>query len=142
MRLAEILGHAIVDLSTARKVGKVGALVLDPGERRITSIDVDDITGARRVVGWEAVEGVGDGGVVIASVDALREASDTERARLETVADPVGRRVLTSEGELLGRLNDLLFDSRSGALEQLVVDGAEVDAKRLRAIGSYAFVVN
>jgi sporulation protein YlmC with PRC-barrel domain len=140
VRFADIRGRVVVDRSTAREVGTVGALVVDPAEHRITSLDVDD--GDGRLVGWDSIVGIGDGGVVVTSGDALRTPSATERERLARGHDLIGRRVLSSAGEAIGELDDIVFDARNGVVESLVANGSDVSGDRLRAIGSYAVIVN
>jgi sporulation protein YlmC with PRC-barrel domain len=54
----------------------------------------------------------------------------------------VGKRVLTSTGDEIGKIRDVDFDPASGVLTALLVDnGSEVEAARLLGVGSYAVVV-
>jgi sporulation protein YlmC with PRC-barrel domain len=139
MRLEEVWGRAVFDRSTAQELGTVVGFVVDADEHRVIAIDVG--CDEPCVVGWDSVVGIGDGGVIVTSKEAVREPKETEHARLAAGRQLIGKRVLTSEGKILGELDELIFDPRTGVVERLVIAGGEVEGDHLRAVGSYALVV-
>ena len=126
--LRNLLGQPAVSLDSAERTGKVTGVVVD-GDH-VVAVGVDKI-----LVPASAVPTF-DG-------DALtyreREQATVDPDRL---VNPVGRRVLTVAGELLGVIEDLEI-SADGRIERLLLERDQaLDGARLRAIGSYAAIMD
>jgi hypothetical protein len=126
--LRNLLGQPAVSLDSAERTGKVTGVVIDGGH--VVAVGVD-----KTLVPASAVRTF-DG-------DAL---TYTERAPSnadpDRLVNPVGSRVLTVAGELLGTIEDLEI-SADGRIERLLLDRDQaIDGARLRALGSYAAIVD
>jgi len=74
---------------------------------------------------------------------ALRPpADDRERAATEGELELVGKRALSKGGTELGILDDVTFDTDTGALEELLIGDRRVQAGALMGSGSYAAVLD
>lgn len=89
MRLEEVWGRAVFDRSTAQELGTVVGFVVDADEHRVIAIDVG--CDEPCVVGWDSVVGIGDGGVIVTSKEAVREPKETEHARLAAGRQLIGQ---------------------------------------------------
>lgn len=140
MRFTECRGRTVLDTSTATKVGKVDALLVDPGERRVVAVTVKR-KGDDDVLLWPSLTSFGPDAVTVAGEDAFSRADD----RLDALASKAGallrKRVLTDAGDEAGTVDDVEFDPSDGRLVRLVTSQGDVDATRLRGVGSYAVVV-
>ena len=121
VRASELSGRAVVNIDTAEKVGRVDRVVLDPDARRVAGFLVSRGSGADgnamhmtvpaasvHAVGPDAVTIHNRGGVPTATVDHLHE--------LPSASELIGRKVVTVDGRLLGRIGDVLVDRRDGAI--------------------------
>ena len=126
--LRNLLGQPAVSLDSAERTGKVTGVVVD-GDH-VVAVGVDKIlVPASAVATFD-----GD-----ALTYAEREQTTVDPERL---VNPVGRRVLTIAGELLGVIEDLEI-SADGRIERLLLERDQaLDGARLRAIGSYAAIMD
>lgn len=140
-RLSATRGRKVVSRASAEHLGTVSHLVLDARRRAVSLVVVGKRRGAR-VVAWEDLSGFGTDAVMVRDEAALREPADErERAAARGRLEAVGRRVLSELGNDLGHVEEVLFDPATGAVEAIVVEGAERAGEALLGLGSYALVV-
>jgi len=126
--LRNLLGQPAVSLDSAERTGKVTGVVVE-GDH-VVALGVD-----KTVVPASAVESFD--GDALTYGGALADDTDPDR-----VVNPVGRRVLTVAGELLGTITDLEI-SADGRIERLLLEHDQaLDGARLKAIGSYAAIMD
>ena len=139
MRASELRGRTVLDVSVAREVARVEAVIVDPGTGRLAGFRV---SGPAPVLPFAEVASVGADAVTVDGPDALHlPESPVERRAVEGRIDPIGLPVLDDAGTQLGRVEDLEIRPETGEVHALVVDGAEVPGSRLLGVGSYAVVV-
>ncbi len=138
MRWRAALGREVVDTSSAKKVGTVAGLVLDPEASEIVAMVVGS-----EVIGWKDAGGIGEDAVTISSADMLRgPSSELESAGVSGVADPISKPMLTEDGHELGTVSDVEFDETTGKIRRLVLDDDRIKGSRLIGVGSYAVMVS
>jgi len=126
--LRNLLGQPAVSLDSAERTGTVTGVVVD-GDH-VIAVGVDKI-----LVPANAVATF-DGDALTYS-EREQTTADPER-----LVNPVGRRVLTIGGELLGVIEDLEIDA-DGRIDRLLLEGGQtLDGTRLRAIGNYAAIMD
>ncbi len=140
MRFSEAMGRKVVSTSTADTVGKVDGFVVDPSTRTVLALEVHKAESGD-VLRWADVGSFGVDAVTVVADDAITEADDQVTALLGKDHRLVGKRVLSTEGDELGKVEDVEFEPGSGAVTLLVLDRGEVAGVRLRGVGSYAVVV-
>jgi len=142
MRLASALGEKIVSKSSAETLGAFDGVVVDATARAITAVRTGKGRKAR-LVSWDAISAFGPDAVVVTDDDSLRDPADDDEERwTDGTIDVIGARVLSDRGNEHGTVADIEFDGESGALITIETTvGAPVTADRLRAAGSYAWVV-
>jgi uncharacterized protein YrrD len=126
--LRNLLGQPAVSLDSAERTGNVTGVVVE-GDH-VVAVGVDKIL-------------VPASAVATFDGDALTYAErEQTTADPERLVNPVGRRVLTIAGELLGVIEDLEI-SADGRIERLLLERDQaLDGARLRAIGSYAAIMD
>jgi sporulation protein YlmC with PRC-barrel domain len=141
MLFSEAKNLKVVSASSAETVGKVSRFVVDPRTRAVVALELKK-TESGDVLRWSDITGFGDDAVTVSSADRIGEADEEVAALADKRHRVLGKRVLTSGGDELGKLDDVDFDRQTGALGALVVShGPQVAADRLLGIGSYAVVV-
>jgi uncharacterized protein YrrD len=91
---------------------------------------------------WSDITAFGADAVTVTGPDKIGDGGESLRALAGKPHRVLGKRLLTSTGDELGKVADVDFDPASGALAALHVDDdSVVDASRLLGIGSYAVVV-
>jgi sporulation protein YlmC with PRC-barrel domain len=142
MLFSEARGRKVVSSSTASTVGKVSRLVIDPTTRAVAGVQLKKKTDRGDMLRWSDITAFGADAVTVTDADRVGDGGDTVQALSGKAHRVLGKRVLTSTGDELGKVADVDFDAMSGALVSLLVDGGtEVEAARLVGVGSYAVVV-
>ena len=135
-------GRRVVSRASADDVGRLGHLLVDAEQRRITAVVIGKVRKAR-LVDWEEIIGFGPDAVIISDDAAARPpADDHERAATHGELDVVGRRVLTDRGTDVGVVDDVTFDPGTGSVLALLIGQREVPAGALLGSGSYAVVID
>lgn len=140
MRFSDCSGRPVLDTSSATTLGKVDALLVDPGDQRVVAVTVKR-KGDQDVLRWSALTSFGPDAVTVPGEDAFTASDD----RLDALASKAGallkKRVLTDAGDESGTVTDVEFDPETGRVTALVTTEGEIDGGRLRGVGSYAVVV-
>jgi uncharacterized protein YrrD len=138
-RGSEILGRVTVAADTGERLGRVEDLVFDERRHQVIGLLLKrSWLGRPRVVPFADVEAIGP--------DAIVTRTHTSPAKPEEVPDvgPIGdrdrvlkgRRLMTTDGRVLGSLIDMRFDDRTGRIE-----GYEISTGKLaRLRGKRQFV--
>jgi uncharacterized protein YrrD len=141
MRFSEAKGRKVVSSSTASTVGKVSRFVVDPATRAVVAVELRK-TQDGDVLRWSDITAFGADAVTVTDADMIGDGGERVKALSGKSHRVLGKRVLTSTGDELGKVDDVDFDPASGALTAILVDkGPEVPAGRLLGVGSYAVVV-
>jgi sporulation protein YlmC with PRC-barrel domain len=95
-------------------------------------------SGKADVPPWASITTFGDDAVTVAT-ESLIVAPDDRIAELaDKTHSAHGKRVVSTEGEIVGEIEDLEFDAATGALTALVFKDGAVVAEHLIAVGSSA----
>lgn len=136
------VGRKVVSRASATEVGSLSRLVVDVDTRQVTALVVGKGRKAR-IVDWAALSGFGPDAVMVADDGAVREPADEgETAAVNGTFELIGKRALSELGTELGKVDDVIFDPQTGALEKLLVDGTEHPAATLLGNGPYAAVLD
>jgi sporulation protein YlmC with PRC-barrel domain len=134
------VGRKIVSLATAETIGTLGEFVVDPKTQRVVALGVSKSKNGDTLP-WDGIESFGPDAVTVAD-DTRVAGADREVAQLSGKEHAfLGKRVLATNGDELGKVDDVEFDPGSGVLLSIATTGGQVDAERLVGIGSYAVVV-
>ncbi len=140
MRFSEAKGRKIVSTGTAETVGKVDGFVVDPRSRTVLALEVKKAASGD-VLAWQQVESFGTDAVTVIGADTIADAGPQVAALTGKDHRLLGKRVLSTAGDELGKVKDVEFDGASGAVTLLLLDRGEVAGVRLRGVGSYAVIV-
>ena len=141
-RFTDAVGRRVVSRESAEELGPITHLVVDAGSRHITTLVVGKRRRAR-LIDWNRLSGMGPDAAIVQADDALHEPDgDREDAAASGKLELLGKRVLEESGNELGQVDDIVFDSSSGELLQIVVGATEHPASRLLGAGSYAVVLS
>jgi len=117
IRANDLDGRAVIDLETAKKVGYVDEIFLDPTQGQIAAFRVSEgssLTGGRKiVVPASAVESIGPEAIMIRTSPEM-SASEGHLDDFPRLSKVTGRKVVSEGGRLLGAIDDVLIDSADG----------------------------
>ena len=141
-RFTAAQGRKVVSRTTAEELGTVRHLVVDGEQRRIVSV----VVGRRRkasLVDWQDLSGFGPDAIMVADEAALRDpVGRHERAAVSGALELRGRRALSDLGNVLGQVDDVIFEPDTGVLETILVGEDEHPAASLLGAGSFAVILN
>lgn len=133
-------GRKVVSTSTAETVGKIDGFVVDPVTRSVVALEIKK-SESGDVLLWRDIEGFGDDAVTVTGADKIIDAPADVEALQGKDHELKGKRVLTTSGLELGKVNDVEFDAQTGAITLIVVKGHEIPGSALAGVGSYAVVI-
>lgn len=138
-----VKGRRVIASDTAESIGSVKGFVMDTAGRTIESIHVDGHGKRAVILAWAKVQAFGADAVMAATgVEPATIDNDHQKAAVKGVVSMLGSRVLTVDGREIGTVDDVEFDTGSGAVVRVTTDHGPIDAQRLRSLGSYALVVD
>ena len=140
MRFSDATGRKVVSTSTAETVGKIDGFVVDPKSRAVLAVQVKK-SHRGDTLAWSDITAFGADAVTVTDTDQLADAGDAVVALSGKDHHLVGKRVLSTTGDELGKVDDIEFDPESGTLTTLFLADTEVAGARLVGVGSYAVVV-
>lgn len=118
INIGSIMGKELLNLSDGTMLGKVCGVVLTP-DCKVAGLKVRErkLMGSTTTVAFENVKAFG-------ATITLHGASNVMVPETRAV---LGKNVITADGNLLGRVEELAFDMETGAVEELVIQGELMD---------------
>ena len=141
--MSAALGRRVIAQDTADEVGEVKAFVIDRSGRSIDRVQVAGRARHARLIDWSDIATFGPDAVMITAHDAVHEPADDRDADVvRGNVDVLGARILDTSGFEHGTVADLEFDPGSGDIVAVVAADGHIDRQRIRALGTYALVVD
>lgn len=135
-------GRKIISRASAQELGAVRHLLVDAQRREVTAVVIGRGKKAQ-LIDWPHLSGFGPDAVMVSDEGALRPPADErERAAADGKLELLDKRALTERGNELGRVDDVIFDPETGALETLSVGERHIPAGALLGSGTYAAVLD
>jgi sporulation protein YlmC with PRC-barrel domain len=141
VRFSEAKGHRVMSTSEAVTVGRVKSLVVDVPAARVIALQLRKTPGEGSVLTWGDMSAFGRDAITVESGDVITVPAGDLAWLSDKHHDPIGKRVLTTEGVELGAVQDIDFDLTDGSIVSVLTQTDEVDGTRLLDLGSYAIVV-
>ncbi len=114
VNIGSIMGKEILNLSDGTMIGKVCGVALTP-DNKVAGLKVKEkkFMGNVNIVPFENVKAFG----------ATITFNGIDGAACAEIRGAIGKNVITADGNLLGRVEELAFDSESGQVEEIVIKG-------------------
>jgi uncharacterized protein YrrD len=136
-------GRRVVASDDAETIGSVKGFVLDGAGRKIEAIHVDGRGRHASLLDWSSVSAFGADAVMAASsTDPSSVDNDHQLSAIKGSVTMIGSRILTIDGQELGTVVDVEFDTGSGRVVNVMGEQGAIGSDRVRSLGSYALVVD
>lgn len=118
MNLGSIMGKELLNLSDGTMLGKVCGVVLTP-DCKVAGLKVRErkLMGNTTTVAFENVKAFG----------ATITLHGVSSVLVPETRNVLGKNVITADGNLLGRVEELAFDIETGTVEEIVIQGELMD---------------
>lgn len=118
VNVGSIMGKEILNLADGTMIGKVCGVALTP-DNKVAGLKVKSkkIMGTMNVVPFENVKAFG----------ATITVNDVDGTACADVRDAFGKNVITADGNMLGRVEELAFDAETGDIAEIVIKGELMD---------------
>lgn len=136
------LGRQVVSVASAEQIGSVKQFVVDETGKQVMRIHVAGGKLRPLLVGWESIASFGPDAVILDEQGRLSEPSDRDVEVVRQRVDVLGARVLDTDGVELGTVSDVAFDPDTGKVRSIEMTSENIDAGRIRALGTWALVVD
>jgi sporulation protein YlmC with PRC-barrel domain len=128
-------------LSTATTAGVVDSVVIDVETGGLAYLVLKKVAGSATLLPWSAIRAVGPDAITIGeSADLVAPHGPQEERAGSGDLNPLGKSILTEQGEALGTVEDVVVDTTSGTVEGIVIDGVTRD-EPLVGSGAYAVII-
>ncbi|MGB4504130.1 MAG: PRC-barrel domain-containing protein [Syntrophaceticus sp.] len=108
----EIIGLPVVSLATGKEIGVVDDILWSHQDSRIRYLVVGD-----HCIPFSDISSIGTDAITVSGVEVLKvKDEDGDLSELRSVNQTGGELVLSEDGENLGTLKDVLFDTDEGKL--------------------------
>lgn len=126
-RCRKVLSMPVVSLEDGSHIGKVKGLLVDPAERTVAALVLDQkgLFKEQKVIPFQRVKSVGEHAITVdKSSGAERLSSLPQLAKLaKEPTAVVGAQVITEDGNVLGTVEEYTFDSATGGISTLELAG-------------------
>lgn len=141
--VSDVLGRRVVSSADANELGTVDAFVLDRPASRIERVQVGGSRRKPELVEWRHIDSIGSDAVMVGASDDVHGSEvDEDELYVRGDIDVVGAQVLDTGGRLRGTVTDLHFDADDGSVVAALTDEGRIPADRIRALGTFALVVD
>jgi uncharacterized protein YrrD len=140
MRLSELQGRWVMAAGTAVTVGHVIGAVIDPQGRALAALRVKGAP-AGDILPWAEISGLGPDAIMVNDSEAVQQPSGRIAELTGKYHEFLGKRLLSDDGEDLGKVTDLAFDDDGTVVEIHSSDGS-LRGATLVGCGSYAVIVH
>jgi uncharacterized protein YrrD len=137
---SEATGRKVVSTATAETVGKIDGFVIDPARHAVVALTLKK-TDSGDTLRWADITAFGHDAVTVSGADTIIEADQDLASLTRKDHRVLGKLVLSTRGDELGKVNDVEFDPDTATITALHLDGGHVEGVRLIGVGSYAVVV-
>jgi uncharacterized protein YrrD len=138
-RITEFVGKPIVSVDTGDRLGSVSDALLDDATSAMVAVIVSDgMFGKERVLPFRDIQTLGGDTVLARTQEHVVGPGEWRRSGIKATRSSRlrGKPVVTTGGERLGTVSDLLIDERTGTF-----DGVEVAEHHLAGLRSRRAVV-
>ncbi|MEU8523325.1 PRC-barrel domain-containing protein [Streptomyces sp. NBC_01216] len=140
MLFSEAAGRGVVSLATAETIATIAGFAVAPSPARVAGLRLK-MRGPGTAIAWDRVQSFGPDAVTVRSADRIQSGEDVSEALADKRLDPLGKRLLTETGQVLGTLDDIDFDETTGRVDRLIAGGQEYPGESLLGAGTYAVVI-
>ncbi len=141
MLFSQARGRKVVSIDTAATVGNIRSYIVDAVAQQIVGLSLNKTPHSGNVLLWNDITGFGADAITVASAQLIIE-PDERISQLDGKAHAmVGKQVLNTEGQRIGAVADVDFDTATGRINQLILAEESVPGTKLLGVGSYAVVV-
>ena len=145
----EIIGLRIISISDGTQVGVVKDLVLNPQEKMLDFMIVDqptDYLGAK-VIAFKDILGLGEFAITIPHPGVIQDVAQNPEAQnlLKQDTRVLGTKVLTKKGQLIGEVKEILIDEETGQIATCIFESdgqmSEIGAEQVITLGKELLIV-
>ncbi|AFM42066.1 hypothetical protein Desaci_3162 [Desulfosporosinus acidiphilus SJ4] len=145
----EIMGLRIISISDGTQTGVVKDFVLNPQEKTLDFVIVDqptDYFGAK-IIAFKDILGVGEFAMTIPNPNVIQDVAQNVDAQklLNLDTRVIGTKVLTKKGQLIGEVTEILIDEETGRIAACIFktnnQEHEIGAEKVITLGKELLIV-
>ena len=136
IKASHMIGLPVFTIQDGKKVETVADVVYHPIENKIEALltDKGGLFAPARVILFEDIRSIGENAVLIDTAAVLKKVSEVKndiQAITKSDAYLTGKKIIAEEGDALGTVSDIYFDSKTGIVEEFEVSaGADKSHKQ------------
>ena len=148
-RSAVILGLPVIDISEGSEIGIATRIVIDPTERCIAALVIDDgqwYLGAK-LLPFAAIAGLGESAITIISKNSIMPIENAPALKQLLCADIaiIGTKVLTKAGQMQGTAKEIMIDTAGNIvaceIEEVSGEIKNIPIERILTFGKKVIII-
>jgi uncharacterized protein YrrD len=133
VRAGDVIGRRVMARDGGQEIGKIADVFVDGGGKQVVGFAISTgLVGGKKAAPWVAVQAIGPDSVVLdaaASVVKPDKLPDIKEVLDKEVAVR-GLQLQSTQGKILGKIEDFRFDEKSGAIEGFELGGGGMFAHK------------
>lgn len=126
LKATDIIGKKVLSVLEGKEFAEVDDIVYDPQENKVKALLIDPggWFSDAKVVLFEDVQSMGKDDILVESEKVVKKASDVSKKISGITNDNkhlTHTKIITEDGTKLGRVTDILFDPKTGKVEEFEV---------------------
>jgi uncharacterized protein YrrD len=126
IKASDVIGLKVLTITQGENIQDVNDIVYDPKENRVLALLVDNKGWFKdaKVILFEDINSIGKDNVMVEDASVLQSAGDVEENIAEIARSNnylAGTKIVTVDGNELGSVTDIYFDSNTGEVDEFVV---------------------
>lgn len=132
LKASGVIGINIISLDKGEKVGEINDIIYDPENQNIKAFLIDEggWFSEARVIPFEKVQKIGTDAITINTSQDIKKGSEIPDP-LSSVSERNSKirkmNVVTEEGNNIGRVTDVIFDTQTGKVEEYEISKGPID---------------
>ncbi|KNZ68906.1 PRC-barrel domain-containing protein [Thermincola ferriacetica] len=123
----KIMAMPIISIAEGIQIGTVKSLVVDPEQKEIAALVIDQKGWFReqKIIPYSKVSNVGDDAITIDQSSNVEKSTNLPEILklLREKTDPIGLKVISETGKVLGHVDEYYIDEKSGQIVSLEISG-------------------
>jgi uncharacterized protein YrrD len=134
VRAGDIMGRKITARAGGEDIGKVADLVVDPSGRQVVGLLISTGgLGGKKAAPWSALQAIGPDSVVLDAPGSVVKPDELPQIKeiLDKDIAVRGLQLHTTQGKMLGKIDDFRFDEQTGVIEGFEISGGMFSHKSI-----------
>jgi uncharacterized protein YrrD len=126
VRASDVIGRRVMARDGGQEIGKIADVYVDAGGKQVVGFGISaGMMGGKKAAPWGAVQAIGPDSVVLDAAGSVVKPDKLPEIKevLDKEVAVRGLQLQSTQGKVLGKIDDFRFDEQTGAIEGFELGG-------------------